>query len=326
MQRLTPARFRLMVQAGFTIFCIHVGFRFTAFLAWALGKSDTFVAKPGAVEGFLPISALMGLRQLLTTGQWDMVHPAGLSIFIAILIMAFLFRKGFCGSICPVGFISNLTERAGRKLGLDFTPPRWLDLGLTGLKYLLMAGFLFIILSMDARSLSAFITGPYNMVSDAKMLAFFTSPSALSLMVIGVLILASLVVRNAWCRYLCPYGALLGLIAWIGPTHVRRNDGTCIGCGKCTKACPVGIVVEKKTVVRTPECIGCSQCVGECPVNGCLSFSVVGKGRLPWLAVGIGSVTVLLIVWAWAKATGHWDTQMPPFMLKKVYSMFLNAA
>lgn len=322
--QFTPARFRLIVQAAFTIFCIYVGFRFAAFLAWALGQSDVLVPKPGAVEGFLPISALMGLRQLLTTGQWDMVHPAGLSIFIAILVMAFLFRKGFCGYICPVGFISNLLERAGRKIGLDFTPPRWLDLGLTGVKYILMAGFLFIILSMDARSLSAFITSPYNMVSDAKMLEFFTAPSALSLTVIAVLILASLVVRNAWCRYLCPYGALLGLIAWLSPTHVRRDTDACIDCGKCTKACPSGIIVEKKTVVRTPECIGCSQCVGECPVDGCLSFTMAGKRRLPWLAISIGSVAVLLAIWTWAKLTGHWDAQMPPFMLKKLYSTFLH--
>jgi len=321
---LTPPRFRLAVQAAFTMFCIYVGIRFAAFLAWALGKSDVFVAKPGAVEGFLPISALMGLRQLLSTGIWDRVHPAGLSIFIAILLMAFLFRKGFCGYICPVGFISNLLERLGRRMRMAFVPTKWVDLPLTGVKYLLLGGFCFAVFSMDTRSLQSFLSGPYNLVSDAKMLEFFTAPSALSLFVIAVLILLSIVIRNFWCRYLCPYGALLGLFAWIGPTHVRRNTTTCIDCGKCTKQCPSGITVQEKKVVRTPECIGCAECIGACPVEGCLSFSVYGKKRIPWLAVGGGAVLTLLLVWAWAKATGHWESEMPAFMLKKIYSNFLG--
>ncbi len=102
--RLTPARFRFAVQTVFTLFCIYVGFRFAAFIAWALGQSESAVAKPGAVEGFLPISALLGFRQLLTIGQWDSVHPAGLSIFIAVMLMAFLFRKGLLRVCLPGRF------------------------------------------------------------------------------------------------------------------------------------------------------------------------------------------------------------------------------
>jgi len=324
--RLTPARFRFAVQTVFTLFCIYVGFRFAAFIAWVLGQSESAVAKPGAVEGFLPISALLGFRQLLTTGQWDSVHPAGLSIFIAVMLMAFLFRKGFCGYVCPVGFISGILERIGRKMQLAVIPHKWIDYPLTGVKYLLLGGFCYAVFSMDARSLEAFITGPYNMVSDAKMLAFFTSPSALSMMIIGVLVLLSIVIRNFWCRYLCPYGALLGLLAWFGPTNVRRDADACIDCGKCTNQCPSGINVHEKTLVRTPECIGCAECVGACPVDGCLSFTAYGRKRIPWLAVGFGSVAVLLLIWAWAKSTGHWDSEMPLFMLKRIYGMFLNAA
>ena len=164
----TPSRFRLTIQAAFTLFCLYAGYRFVLFLQWAADRADTFTPKPGAVEGFLPISALMGFRQLLETGDWDPVHPAGLSIFIAVLLMAFLFRKGFCGYVCPVGFLSNLLERAGRALGLDVTPHRYVNKAMAGIKYLLLGGFCFAILSMDSRSLTAFITGPYNMVADGR--------------------------------------------------------------------------------------------------------------------------------------------------------------
>lgn len=322
---LTPARFRFAVQAIFTLFCIHVGFQFVAFLDWAMGRSAEYVAKPGAVEGFLPISALLGLRQLMATGEWDMVHPAGLTIFISLLVMAFLFRKGFCGYICPVGFISNLLERVGRKMKLAIVPHKYVDYPLTAIKYGLLAFFAYIVFfSMDARSISSFISGPYNMVADAKMLDFFVAPSATSLMVIGVLIILGLVIRNAWCRYLCPYGALLGLLSWFSPTAISRDDATCIGCGKCTKQCPAGIQVEIKESVHTPECIGCAECIGACPVEDCLSFKAAKKVRIPWLVVGVGAVAVLLGFYAWAQMTGHWNVEMPPFMFKKIYPMFLE--
>ncbi|BCS88544.1 4Fe-4S binding protein [Pseudodesulfovibrio sediminis] len=321
---ITPTRFRLAVQAVFTLFCIYVGLRFVAFLAWAVGTTEVFTPKPGAVEGFLPISALLGLRRLLTTGQWDSVHPAGLAIFIAVLLMAFLFRKGFCGYICPVGFLSGLLERLGRRMGLGVIPPKLIDLPLTGLKYLLLGGFLFAIFSMDTRSLESFISSPFNLVSDAKMLHFFMKPTLLSLLAIGVLVVLNVVIRNFWCRYLCPYGALLGLFSWAGPSCIRRNTTTCIDCGKCAKACPAGITVQTKKVVRSPECIGCGECVGVCPIDDCLGFSLNGRKRIPWLTIGIGCVATLLLVWGLARMTGHWDSTMPKDMIRNIYSTMLE--
>lgn len=321
---LTPSRFRLAIQAAFTLFCLYAGYRFVLFLQWTSGRSETVVAKPGAVEGFLPISALLGLRRWLETGLWDRVHPAGLSIFLAVLLMAFLFRKGFCAYICPIGFLSNLLDRAGRAMGVSVTPHRYVNKSLAGIKYLLLGGFCFSVLSMDSRSLDAFISSPFNMVSDAKMLHFFTAPSALSLAIIGVLAMAGLFIRNAWCRYLCPYGALLGLLSCMGPIRIRRDLDACVGCGKCTAHCPSGIRIQERKAIFSPECIGCGECISACPMDKCLSFSVYGKKRLPWVTVGLGAVLTLLIVWGWAKTTGHWDSELPPFMLKKLYAAFLN--
>ncbi len=327
MSMLTPARFRLLVQTSFTLFCLYVGFRFTAFLAWALGRSEVYVPRPGAVEGFLPISALLGLRQLAATGLWDAVHPAGLTILLAVLVMALVFRKGFCGYVCPVGFLSSLLERAGRRIGLAKVPPRRVDLALTGLKYLGLGFFVFTtFFAMDLRSVQFFLDAPYNRVSDARMLAFFTDPSALLLAVLGALGVLTLAVRNFWCRYLCPYGALLGLFSWFSPVAVVRDRDACIGCGKCTRGCPAGIPVEERAAVRSPECIGCAECVGNCPVPGCLSVRGPGGFRLPWYVIGVGSVALLLLFWALAKSTGHWDPDLPPAMLKRVYSMILSGA
>jgi len=320
---VTPFRFRFFIQFAFTLFCVYVGIRFAAFLAWAAGRSAELVVKPGAVEGFLPISALLGFRKLVQTGEWDVIHPAGLTIFVAVMVMCFFFRKGFCGYVCPVGFVSNLLERAGRRMKLAVIPNKWIDYPLMSIKYGLLGFFLYTVLfGMDFRSVRSFLSSPYNMVADAKMLVFFTDPSALSLTILFSLAILSLVVRNFWCRYLCPYGALLGILAWFGPVAVKRNSTTCIDCGQCTQACPSGIRVQDKSSVRSPECIGCGECIGHCPVDECLSLTVCKRFRMPWVAVGIGVVAVLLGFYVWARMTSHWDSQMPLFMFKKIYSAF----
>ncbi|OIQ49464.1 putative electron transport protein YccM [Pseudodesulfovibrio hydrargyri] len=316
--KITPDRFRLAVQAAFTLFSLYAGYRFILFLSWVSGRSETFVAKPGAVEGFLPISALLGFRRLVSSGFWDRAHPAGLTIFLAALAMAFLFRKGFCGYVCPVGFLSGLLERAGRSFGMARIPPRRIDLPLHVFKYLGMGGFVFLIFSMDPRSLESFLRSPFNMTSDARMLDFFLHPSGMALAVLAALALLSVMVRNFWCRYLCPYGALLGLFAWFGPVRVHRDKDACVHCGKCSASCPSGIAVEQKEAVRTPECIGCGQCVGACPVDGCLGFHALGR-RIPWPTVAVGAVLVLLVARVWAGYAGVWDNPLPPEMLKRVY-------
>ncbi|WFS62564.1 4Fe-4S binding protein [Pseudodesulfovibrio thermohalotolerans] len=324
MTKMTPERFRQAVQAAFTLFSLYAGYRFILFLDWAAGRSDVFVPKPGAVEGFLPISALLGFRRLLASGLWDQAHPAGLAVFLAALVMAFLFRKGFCGYICPVGFLSGLLERAGRRMGLAKIPPRWLDLPLHALKYVLMSGFLFAVFSMSPRSLESFLRSPFNMTSDARMLDFFLHPSGTALAIFAALALLSLVVRNFWCRYLCPYGALLGLIAWFGPVRVQRDAEACAHCGRCSARCPSGIQVEKKDRVLSPDCIGCGQCVGACPVNGCLEFKAVGHS-IPWPTVAVGAVLVLIAARIWAGYAGVWDNPLPPDMLKRLYTMAAGA-
>jgi len=316
--KITPDRFRLAVQAAFTLFSLYAGYRFILFLNWVSGRSEAFVPKPGAVEGFLPISALLGFRRLISSGFWDRAHPAGLTVFLAVLVMAFLFRKGFCGYVCPVGFLSGLLERAGRRIGLAKMPPRRIDLALHLFKYLGIGGFLFAIFAMGPDSLESFLRSPFNMTSDARMLEFFLHPSGTALSVLAALALLSLMVRNFWCRYLCPYGALLGLLSWFGPVRVHREKDACIHCGKCSASCPSGILVEKKEAVLTPECIGCGQCVGTCPVDGCLGFRALGQ-RIPWQTVAVGTVLVLLVARVWAGYAGVWDNPLPPEMLRRIY-------
>lgn len=320
---LRPAKLktlRLAVQASFTLFCLYGGYRFYLFYLWAMGQSDTFVPRPPSVEAFLPISGLVGLKRLILAGVYDPVHPAGLTIFIAALAIALLFRKGFCGWICPVGFTSNLVEKLGLKLKTLQRPPWWLDYPLMSLKYLLLGFFAYLILlKMGLPAIEAFNRSPYNLVVDAKMLLFFLEPSTLTIWVLFFLVLASFFLRNFWCRYLCPYGALLGVVALAGPLRIRRDRQSCIDCRKCEKVCPGSIRVAEKESVGSPECLGCLECVAACPVEDCLAVSAYGRQRLPALLLPIGVLAVFFLLWGWAASSGHWHSEIPLDVLKAYY-------
>ncbi len=316
---LTPERTRRLIQAGFAAACVLAGWRLHLFLLWARGESADFVPRPPLAEGFLPISALLGLKKLLSSGQWDLIHPAGLAIFLAALATALLARKGFCGYVCPVGLLSNGLEKLGRKLGTLRRPPRWIDWPLMAVKYGFLGFFLYSILGMSLPQVDAFLISPYNLTADARMLSFFQDISRLGMVVLAALVLGSLLVPNLWCRNLCPYGALLGLLALASPMAVRRDTDACSGCRRCARACPMAIRVHSTVRVNSPECMGCLSCVQACK-DGCLSASL-GRRRLPWMALGLIALLIMLAAWLLADAAGVWQSPIPANMSRMFYSM-----
>jgi polyferredoxin len=273
------------------------------------GRVPSF-AKPVSPEGFLPIGSLMSLKLWVASGDWDPWHPAGMVILGAALVLSLLVRKSFCGWICPVGALSEALWRAGRRLfGRTFALPRWADLALRPLKYLLLAFFLWIILvKMPVPAIRGFLATDYWKAGDLKMLRFFTDMSATTAVVLAVLAALSIATKSFWCRYLCPYGALLGLLAAAGPLRVRRDAGRCIGCGRCAKSCPALLPVDRKTSVASPECIGCLTCVSRCPAPGALDAALPRRVVISPRLYAAAVVGVFFGVLLAAGLTGHWRT------------------
>ncbi len=180
--------------------------------------ASAYVARPAGVEGWLPIAGMMNLKYFLLTGWVPELHPAAMFLLVTFLAIAFLFRKAFCSWLCPVGTFSEYLWKAGRKVfRRNFQLPRWVDILLRGLKYLLLGFFVWAVSGMSAKAIAEFMQSPYGIVADVKMLNFFRYIGETGLIVLGVLVVASVLVQNFWCRYLCPYGALLGLTSVFGP-------------------------------------------------------------------------------------------------------------
>ena len=321
---LRPATVHQAVQTSFFIFFVIVGVQFTLFALWAMGLSELYVPKPASVAAFLPISGLMSFKRLVVAGVYDAIHPAALTILLMALVASLLFRKGFCGYLCPIGWLSLRLDRLGRRLGIRRQPGRVLSFLLSVPKYVIMASLVsFVFRSMSVAEIDAFSRSPYNLVVDTRMLLLFANPSATFLVILMVLVVGSMLIPSFWCRGFCPYGALLGIVACLSPSAVRRDPSLCVGCQACSRACPSRIPVHAKHRISGPECIGCTECVGACPQNGSLSvrFGFLPQAPvIPVWTIALGSVAVVAVLFTWAVATGHWSADLPQAMVRMLHS------
>ncbi len=304
-------KMRFYVQLFSVIINIWIGLQFYLFVNFIKSGGRLFdVPRPPGVESWLPIGSLVSLRYWIETGIINEIHPSGMIIFSIILLSAFLFKKGFCSWVCPVGFVSELLGDISDKIfKRRIVPPKWLDYFLRSIKYILLVLFLYMILyQMSSDSIRSFIYTEYNIMSDILMLQFFTDITTLSLTVITFLFILSLVIRGFWCRYFCPYGALLGFLGLFSPTRIIRNEKSCIDCSTCANVCPSFIKVDKVKQVVSDECTACMACVDSCPVNKTLEISIVTKSNklssLKWAA--------MLVIFFWgsllvAKTWGPWE-------------------
>lgn len=179
-------------------------------------------------------------------------------VLIFITITAILLGPIFCGWMCFVGFYQDITRYIGSFIKKD--PIRINEKVQHFLKYSryviligsLAIGGLFLFPGKAWYSFSQIIKG--HILVDA---AFYF------LIILGVL---SLFTSRFFCRYLCTFGAKLGLYSLLRPITINR-DSTCISCKLCSKECPMQIDVDRINSLVNPNCINCLRCVECCPVK-----------------------------------------------------------
>ncbi|HEV2486597.1 MAG TPA: 4Fe-4S binding protein [Terracidiphilus sp.] len=334
-RRTSPDRsqqVRRAVQFAFLLLNAIIGIQFLLWVRYfeSQGHSHYF-ERPAGVDGWLPIAGLMNLRYLLVTRNLPEIHPSAMVLVCVFLLSSLLIKKSFCSWLCPVGTVSEYLWKLGRKLfRRNITVPRWIDIPLRSLKYLLLAFFLYIILTMSAQELGDFLVSPFGIVADVKMLNFFRYLGTIGIIVIATFIVLSVVIQNFWCRFLCPYGALMGIVSVLSPVKIRRDAQACIDCGKCNKACPSHLSVDSLIQIRSVECTGCMECIAVCPAENALQFSLPPRTALtpdappieaaaarwqhralqPRMVAAVLALVFFGLIGA-ARATGHWQTNIP---------------
>ncbi len=315
-----PNRFmqplRIAIQWCVLVFCLYLGYRLFRFiLFFQSGGTTGSASRPPGIEAFLPISGLLGIKDWAASGTINPVHPAAVVTLLAAIVVSLFLKRAFCSWICPVGTLSELLWKGGFSLlRRNLRPPRWLDIPMRGVKYLLLAFFLYsILIAMPAGQVQAFIHSDYHKVADVRLLEFFRHPSTTALAVIGLLLVLSVPVKNAFCRFLCPYGALLGLVSRLSPVKVTRDREACVGCGVCNQVCPSYLPIMGSDRVSSAECIGCWRCVSLCRADNALEMKLMGRRVV--VSGLLFAILVVGIFWGVSvvgRVTGNWQTGITP--------------
>ncbi|MFZ0314351.1 MAG: 4Fe-4S binding protein [Candidatus Korobacteraceae bacterium] len=319
---------RLGVQLFLLLLNLWIGVQFYLWVRWAeSGGLALEVSRPAGVEGWLPIEGLMQLKYFLLTRQLPRLHAAGFFLFVSFLVMSLVFRKSFCSWLCPVGTVSEYLWKLGRAIfRRNLRLPRGADIALRSLKYLVLGFFVYAVASMSAAAIAEFLGSPYALIVDVRMLNFFRYLGSMTALVILGIVVASIFVQNFWCRYLCPYGAFLGLASLLSPSRITRNSDTCIDCAKCAKACPSALPVDQLIQIRSAECTGCLECVAVCPAKDALAMSTpVGlrkRRTIPAWGMAAGIVVIFFGLVGYAKLSNHWNTELP----KRIYLELVPSA
>ena len=176
-----------------------------------------------------------------------------IATFVLPLAAALLFGRVFCGGVCALGAIQELV------LLKPLQVPRRLDRWLGSFKWIyLVVAVGFAVLPAASRDFVICRFDPF--------VGFFRFTGSLHMLVLGgVFLVLGIFVGRPYCRYLCPYGALLSAFSRYAWRSVSITPDRELDCGLCNKACPYG-AIEKMRAVRT-SCLSCARCFGSCPVH-----------------------------------------------------------
>jgi polyferredoxin len=238
--------------------------------------------------------------------------PAGLVIIIGALSVSLLFKRGFCGWICPLGTLWEAIALGGRRLlGKNVRVPRWLDIAGRVFRYLITAAIVFILfILVPIQEAIDFRTLPYMWTADIKTISMMITPIYLLVWLFAGVV--TLFFGPFWCRYLCPVGGMYSAVGELSPCKVHRSEEACIHCSRCNKVCHAFVDVEASRAVNDTECDGCMDCVKICPADNCLEAKALGRVTIaPWLWAAL-TVGVWLAIFGFAYVTGNWKSPIPP--------------
>ncbi|MCC8197160.1 MAG: 4Fe-4S binding protein [Tannerellaceae bacterium] len=151
-----------------------------------------------------------------------------LLFFILPILFAFLFGRVFCAGVCPLGALQELVNVKNYRLSKALTTV----LGMIPWIYLILA-------ILYAVTRSSFIICRFD-----PFIGIFRLGGDLGLLIFGVLLLiAAIFTGRPFCRFLCPYGALLSLFSRVLVRKPTLTSHSCINCELCHNACPVDAIM-----------------------------------------------------------------------------------
>ena len=265
---------------------------------------------PGAVGG-CPLGALQ--NAVASSGSRAPTYILGI-----LMLYGLMLGRTICGFLCPFGLLQELLHKLSTPKIRKGRTTRWLSY----IKYALLILLVIVIpllYSLQSLPLPAFckyicpagtlegavglLSHPDNADKYPMLGLLFTRKMLILLAVIA----ACIFLYRAFCRFLCPLGAIYGLFSKVAVIGVRVEANKCIDCGRCIRHCKMDI-----RKVGDHECIHCTECIDACP-TGAITFRAgrvvlcqkadaevdkpqAGKRRRKLRRIGWGMAMLLLVI------------------------------
>ena len=229
-----------------------------------------------SLHSLCPFGGVVTIYQYASVGTFvQKIHESAFVLMAIGFVLAILFGPVFCGWVCPLGTVQEWVAKWGKKLFKrrynHFVPPR-LDNILRYTRYLVLVWVVYV-----TATSGTLIFADY----DPYFALFNFWSGEVTWTALGILVLTlglSLFVERPWCKYACPYGAVLGITNLFRVFKIQRSELTCKADGACSIMCPMNIPIDARKTVRDHQCISCLECTSEaiCPVAKTVVFAAGG--------------------------------------------------
>ncbi len=202
----------------------------------------------------------IGLQAILTTRAMDLTLLASMTLPI---LLALVCGRVFCGWLCPQNTISEFADLVAQRLGVrrmfqpQVTPQ---------VRHGVLVAVL-LITALAALPLVSLLSAPGILTVQMAKGVYEHRLGPELLLIAAILLIELLVVRRAWCNFICPVGTILGLLR---TRHTLRvvfsldNGRYCSHCQACARACQLGL--DPVTGPHAPQCHNCGDCLDACKI------------------------------------------------------------
>ncbi len=242
------------------------------------GMAIPFLSQ-ASLHAICPFGGVVSIYKFVTVGTLiQKIHESAFILMLIAFLLAIAFGPVICGWVCPFGTFQEWTGKIGRKIfGKKYNHyvPVKIDVYFRYIRYIILAWVVYV--TATTAKLMFQDIDPYF-----ALFQFWSDEvSMTALIILGVTITLSLFVERPYCKYACPYGAVLGIFNLFRIFKVRRTPSSCIDCKACDQVCPMNISVSSGTAVLSHQCISCMKCTSEnaCPVAETVELSIKGGAK-----------------------------------------------
>ncbi|MDD4504615.1 MAG: 4Fe-4S binding protein, partial [Clostridiaceae bacterium] len=260
MKDIKTKYFRILVQASIFLILIIMITLYNLYI------NEIIDFKFLGIGDLNPYGGWNALREFATDSSYVFEGISNSMVLtIALVAIAILGGRFFCGWLCPIGATQDFASWLGSKTNIS----KYNRLSNNGFNPLLLKyPVLLALLILSILGYGAMIAelSPWRALMNLPKITSAWSEMEIGFIILAGIFLASIFLSRFFCRYLCPLGAAQALFSSFSPLSLKHSKD-CSQCNKCFNECPVGIRLSSGSDTISPECIRCMNCVENCKVS-----------------------------------------------------------